>query len=238
MEMNSCFSQRLRALREAVRWRGAFIAAVLTLREILRPLFYFHVWHIFEIDISQQVSSPYGELDPAVKVYAPDDGLMITQEQISAMGELGLDEVSLRFTRGDLIAVAVVKEQPVGYMWIALSGGSEIAFDTYWIVRSHEALKYGSFVLPAFRGRGIHSCLNSAVNSYFHKRGILRALGSVGLLNPQSMSLPKHYNRAISMTLFVARIRGIDWTIRKSFRAPLESRFSWRQDRAILHSRR
>jgi hypothetical protein len=114
-------------------------------------------------------------------------------------------------------------------MWVAISGSLELCFDTCWIVRPHEAVRYGSFVLSAFRGRGIHSCLNSAVLFYLHKRGFIRALGSVSMLNPQSMSLPKHYNRAIAMTVFVARIRGVGWTIRKSFRAPLETRFTWPQ---------
>jgi GNAT superfamily N-acetyltransferase len=202
---------------------------LLALREILRPLFYWHVWHIFETDISQHVPQPYAKEEARVKVYRSEDTPMVIQEQITAMGELETAEVALRFARGELIAIAFVKEQAVGYMWIVLSSGMELAFDTYWIVRSREAVKYGSFVLPAFRGLGIHSCLNSAVCSYLCKRGFIRTLSSVSVLNTQSMSLPKHNNTTIAMTVLMARIRKIDWTIRKSFRAPLETRFSWPQ---------
>ncbi len=228
--MKSSFSRRVYLLRESMYWRGLFILALLMVREILRPLCYWHVWHIFETDISQQFLQPYGKDEVEVKVYGAEDNLMTISERIPAMGELELEEVRRRFARGDLIAIGCVKEQPVGYMWMALSNSLELAFGTYWIVRSGEAVKYGSFVLPAFRGRGIHSCLNSAVDAYLRKRNINKALGSVSILNPQSMSLPKHYKRAIAMTVFVARIRGVNWTIRKSFRAPLRTRFSWPSD--------
>ena len=217
----------IRCLHTSIRLRGPFILALLTVREILRPLFYWYVWHIFETDISQQVPQPYTKEELEVKVYTPEDSLMIIQEQICAMGELEPAEVDIRLARGDLIAVAFAKEQPVGYMWIALSSGLELAFDTYWIVQSREAVRYGTFVLPAFRGRGIHSYLNYAVNSYLRKRGIIRTLASISILNPQSMSLPEHYNRTIAMTVFIARIRAVHWTIRKSFRAPLGFRFFW-----------
>jgi GNAT superfamily N-acetyltransferase len=237
-QMESWFSQRLRILRESVRWRHPFIVSLLALREALSPLFYWHAWHIFETDIVHQVPQPYAKVVARVKVYTPEDRQMSIGEQISAMGELEAAEVGLRFARGDWIALAFVQERPVGYMWIAVSGGSELAFDTYWIVRSREAIKYGSFVLPAFRGLGIHSSLNSAVCSYLCKRGFIRTLSSVSILNTQSMSLAEHNNATIAMTVFMARIRKVDWTFRKSFRAPLQSRFTWPQRAATFHPRR
>ena len=228
--MNSRFFQRLHIFREAIRWRGLLITALVVAREIFRPFIYCDVWHIFETDISREVPEPYGKEDVVVKIFTAEDKLTIAQDEICA--ELERDRASLRFTRGDRVGMAFLKDQPVGYMWIALSSGLELALDTqtYWVVRPCEAVRYGSFVLPAFRGRGVHSCLNTAVNSYLRNHGITRTLGSVSLLNPQSMSLPKHYDRPIAMTVFVARIRGVNWIIRRSFRAPLESRFSWPQD--------
>jgi GNAT superfamily N-acetyltransferase len=235
--MEPQFSRYLRIFRESIFWRHPFILSLLILREILSPFFYWHIWHIFEADISQQLPQPYAKEDAEVKVYSPQDSLTIIQKRISAMGEIKPAEVGLRFARGDLIAVAFIREQPVGYMWIALFSGLELAFDTYWIVRPGEAVKYGSFVLPAFRGRGIHSCLNSAVCSYLSKRGFSRTVSSISILNTQSMSLPRHNNTTIVMTVLVVRFRKVDWTIRKSFRAPLESRFSWPQTGEFLHPR-
>jgi GNAT superfamily N-acetyltransferase len=224
--MNTRIARRASALREFLSWRGLFIVGLLALREILRPLFYWHLWHIFETDISKQVPQPYGRDAVEVKFYAEDRPSAMV-EQISAMGELGPEEVERRLARGVWIAIGWVEAQPAGYMWMSFSNTLELAFDTFWMVRPGEAVRYGSFVLPAFRGRGIHSWLNSAVNSGLRQRGIHKTLAAVSLLNPQSLSLPRHYRRAVVMTALVARVRGLNWTIRRSFGAPLGSRFSW-----------
>ncbi|HEY0703101.1 MAG TPA: hypothetical protein VGD60_10065 [Candidatus Acidoferrales bacterium] len=223
--MSTSIAQRTAALREFLSWRGAFIFALLALREIFRPLFYWYLWHIFETDISNQVPQPYGKDAIEVKVFAADRSAEIAP-QIAAMGELAPAEVDRRFARGDSVAIGFAAGQPAGYMWISVSNSLDLAFDTFWIVRPGEAVRYGSFVLPAFRGRGVHSILNSAVNSWLRQHHITRSLAGVSLLNPQSLSLPRHYQRAIVMTIFVLRVRGLNWTIRKSFGAPLRSRFS------------
>src|ERR1700688_100662 len=41
-------------VREALRSRGAFVFFLLGLREIFRPLLYWHVFCIFEIDLTRQ----------------------------------------------------------------------------------------------------------------------------------------------------------------------------------------
>lgn len=225
--MNTPPARRAGNVREALSWRGPLPVALLAVREILRPLLYWHIWHIFETDTSRQVSQPYGKEEAEVRVYSADDCPEALCQQIVAMGELELAEVARRLRQGWCVAVAFAKEQPAGYMWIILCSGTELAFETYWMVRPAEALRFGSFVAPEFRGLGIHSVLNHAVLCYLRGRNVRTALASVSLVNPQSMSLPKHNKRAIAMTVFIARIHGVNWTIRKSFGAPLESRFTW-----------
>lgn len=225
--MNSGSPRRTESVREALSWRGPFVVTLLAVRELLRPIFCWHLWHIFETDISQHIPQPYGKEEAEVKFYSAEDDLPGLALQISAMGELEDEEVSRRLAQGWLIAIAYVKEQPVDYMWIVPCSGMELGFNTYWIIRSGEALRFGSFVIPAFRGRGIHSTLNHAVACYLREHNIHTALASISVLNPQSMSLPKHNKRAIAMTVFIARIHWVNWTIRKSFGAPLHSRFSW-----------
>jgi hypothetical protein len=36
------------SIREHLRWRGWWIVFLLALREALKPVLYWHVWHIFE----------------------------------------------------------------------------------------------------------------------------------------------------------------------------------------------
>jgi GNAT superfamily N-acetyltransferase len=210
-----------------LRWRGAFIVALHSLRKLLSPLVYWDLWHIYETDISKQVPQPYASKEFETRICGAEQNSESLTEMIASMGELAPGEVASRLARGHLAAVAFSGEQPVGYMWLAFSCVPEELFDTNWVIHPGEAVRYNSFVIPSFRGLGVHSLLNTAVNCYARAHGIAKTIGAVSVLNPQSLSLPKHYRRAIKMTVLLAKFRGIDWTIRKSFGPPLESRFSW-----------
>lgn len=218
---------RWRKVREHLRWRGPFIAALLILRQLLRPLVYWDLWHIYETDILKQAPQPYAREEWITRICGAQEDADSLTTMIVSMGELAREEVASRLSRGHLAAVAFSGKQPVGYMWLAISCVPEVLFDTSWIIRPGEAVRYNSFVIPPYRGRGVHSVLNAAANCYARELGIARTLAAVSVLNPQSMSLPKHYRRAIKMTVLFAKIRGTKWTIRKSFGAPLDSRFSW-----------
>jgi hypothetical protein len=218
---------KLSSIREQLRWRGPWIVCLLAVREFFKPLFYWYVWNIYETDLSGEVPPPYSGqvLDVAIH-NSHDDDVSSLMPKLLSLGEVSAAELETRLSRGDAVALASTAGQPVGYMWMGFSSGIELAYDTYWIIRPGEALRYGSFVIPQFRGRGVHSILNSALNSYAVKRGVTRSLGATSVLNPQSLSLPKHYNRAIAMTVFLARFHLLSFTLRKSFRAPLSSRFT------------
>ena len=90
---------------------------------------------------------------------------------------------------------------------------------------AREAVRYGNFVRPNWRGRGIQSFVNAAVNEYARDLGIARTLGSISTLNTQSMSLAKHYRTATTMKVVLVHIRGLNWTIHRASGAPFESRF-------------
>jgi hypothetical protein len=215
------------SIREHLRWRGSWIVFLLALREVLKPLLYWHVWHIFESDLTRELPRPYSTAKFDVVICTARDELAGITPRILSMGELSAAEVERRFCRGDAMALAYSSGEPVGYMWMGFSSGIELGFDTCWIIRNGEALRYGSFVIPSFRGHAVHSVVNSALNSYALERGVTRTLGSVSALNPQSLSLAKHYHRAIAMTVVLVRFRLRSFTVRTSFRAPLSSRFLW-----------
>jgi GNAT superfamily N-acetyltransferase len=214
-------------IKESFRWRGPWILFLLSLRELFKPLFYWYAWHIYETDLVHAFPQPYSRSAAGVVIYNSQADLSSIQPALAAMGELSAPEIEARFVRGDALACAYLSGEPAGYMWLAFAGGMELAFDTFWILRPGEALRYGAFVLPRFRGHGLYSVLNTALNKHALAHGITSTLGSVSILNPQSLSLPKHYQRRIAITLFVARTRPFSYTFRKSFRAPLKSRFSY-----------
>jgi GNAT superfamily N-acetyltransferase len=243
---------------EILRWRGLFIFGRLAVRELLRPVVYWHVFYIFERDVRQPLPEPYSKekkQEIGVTVYRrdmepdkknvrnnddddrdndnrnnnnnKDKNLDHARTVVAAMGELAPEEIDIRLNRGDAIAIASSAGEPVGYGWLSFSSGVvELAFGVTWILHSHEAVRYGNFVPPDWRGRGIQSFVNTAVNAYARDLGITRTLASISTLNTQSMSLAKHYRTARTMKMVLIRIHGLNRTIQRTSGAPFESRFA------------
>ena len=224
--MRKSLSQLLREAPSVLRWRGPFQFLLLVGREVLSPFVYWHVFHIFETDLRLPLPESYARERFVVRAYSGSADLEAHQTELASMGELQPSEIATRFRRGDVAIVAYEGSKPVGYVWLILSNGVELAFGLHWILNSHEALRHGSYVLPGCRGRGIHSFLNHAVNHYAQQHGIIRTLASISVLNPQSLSLANHFQKAPTMTLIVFRVRGVNWTYSRAIGAPLKSRFS------------
>src|ERR1700690_2722389 len=151
-----------RRIREILRWRGLFIFALLAVRELLRPVVYWHVFYIFERDLARQsLPEPYSKQkneNIEVSVYRRDKKIDQAKTVVAAMGELVAEEIDIRLNRGDAVAIACAAGEPVGYGWLSFSSGVvELAFGITWMVRSDEAVRYGNFVPPRWRGRGIQS---------------------------------------------------------------------------------
>jgi GNAT superfamily N-acetyltransferase len=212
---------------EALRWRGLFVFFLLSMREILRPLMYWHVFYIFEIDLTrQQVPEPYADEKIDVRIHAGAGDLERAKAEIVSMGQLKPAEVNSRFNRGDKAAIAYVGDEPTGYAWLSFTSGVvELAFGFTWIVGPGEAIRYDSFILPKWRGRRIYSCLHSAIVACARDHGIFQTLASISTVNTQSMTLAKHYQRTAAMKVTLVHFRGLNWTFKKAVGAPFESRF-------------
>jgi GNAT superfamily N-acetyltransferase len=212
---------------ETLRWRGPFVFFLVGLREIFRPLVYWHVFYIFEIDLTRQpVPEPYADEKIDVKIYAGAGDLERAKAEIVSMGQLEPEDVNSRFNRGDKAAIAYVGHEPTGYAWLSFTSGVvELAFGVTWIVGPGEAIRYDYFVLPKWRGRRIFSCLNSAIVDCARDLGIVRTFTSISTVNTQSMSLAKHYQRTAAMKVTLVHVRGLNWTFQKASGAPFESRF-------------
>ena len=142
------------------------------------------------------------------------------------LGELQEEHISDRCRRGDIVAVAYAENEPVGYSWMTFDSGLELMFGTKWIVRSNEAVFYGSYVVPKWRGNGVHSWLDLEMNSYARQRGIARTFGSISVLNSASLSLARKQAKPAIMRLVLIRVRGLGWTYRRAIGAPLTSHFN------------
>ena len=214
-------------VREALRWRGPLVLSLLGLREIFRPLLYWHVFCIFEIDLTRQpVPKPYAGEKTDVKIYAGGDDLEKAKAEIISMGRLVPEEVLSRLDRGDKVAIAYVGDDPAGYAWMSFTSGAvELAFGVTWIVGPGESIRYDYFVLPKWRGRRVFSCLNSAIVACARDLGIIRTFSSISTVNTQSMSLAKRDGRIPVMKVTLVHVRGLHWTFHRPSGARFENRF-------------
>ena len=212
---------------EILRWRGFWIFLVLGVRTILRPIVYWHVYRIFVTDIAKQVPEPYPKEKIETKMYTRDCGCVErVVTEVAALGEITREEAETRLKRGDAVAVAYAGGEPAGYGWLSFASGVvELAFGVTWIVRPGEAVRHGNFVHPKWRGRGIQSSINTAVNEHALGRGVSVTLASISTMNTQSMSLAKHYKRATAMKVTLIYVRPLKWRICRASGAPFESRF-------------
>jgi len=220
-------SRNWSAIAEAWRWRGPGVFFLLGLREIFRPLVYWYVFHIFQIDLTcQPVPQAYANEKVEVKIYAGAERAEKAGAEIVAMGELEMPEVVSRFARGDLVAIAYLKDEPAGYAWMSFTTGVvELAFGVTWIIGPGESVRYDYFVLPECRGRRINSCLHSAIVARARDLGIVRTFASVSALNTQSLSLPRHQQKIAAMKLTLVHVSGLNSTFHKTVGAPFASRF-------------
>jgi GNAT superfamily N-acetyltransferase len=136
------------------------------------------------------------------------------------------DNFAARLNRGDALAIVYGGREPVAAGWMTFSSGMELAYGTTWILQPNEGTQYGAFVLPKWRGHGIFSVLNVALNTYAREHGVLRSVGSISVLNTQSLSSAKRLGKKKIMTVILLRVRGVGWTFQTAIGAPLHTRFA------------
>jgi L-amino acid N-acyltransferase YncA len=216
-----------RRISETLRWRGFWVLLLLGARNVLRPIIYWHVYRIFAADIASQAPEPYAREKIETQIHVRDgDCLDKALAEVAAMGEISREEAEKRLQRGDALAMAYASAEPVGYGWISFANGAvELAFGVTWIVRPGEAVRYGNFVHPRWRGRGIQSSINTAVSEYARERGVSVALASISTMNAQSLSLARHYNRATVMKVTLIYVRPFNWRFCRASGAPFAARF-------------
>ncbi len=216
---------RIQVFRETLRWRGPVRCAVLAVRELLRPIFDWYVFHVGETVLTKETATAQKPSGFVVKIFTRADGIEWVESPMAELQNAKPVDISLRLKRGGAVAVAFAGDKAVGCTWMTLRSGLPMPFQLTWVVKPKEAVLYGSFVLPNWRGNRLHQHLDAAINAYLYGRGFLRTLGSVSAMNSQSLRLTQRTNKRITMTLILVRVRGLNWNFRFALGEPLESQF-------------
>jgi len=211
---------------EILRWRGPGHFFLLALREVLRPVMYWYAWNIYLTDLQQPLTAPYAKGKFDVRIFSGNQDREATRQQLASLGEPLPANFDARLNRGDALAIVQCGAEPVASGWMTFTSGMEMAYGLSWILQPNEGTQYGSFVLPKFRGQGIFSVLNVALNTYARENGVLRSVGSISVLNSQSLSMAKRLGKKKLMTVILVRIRGLGWTFRKAIGSSLDTRFA------------
>ena len=210
---------------EILRWRGPGHFFLLALRELLRPVLYWYAWNIYLTDLQVPLTEPYAKRKFDVRIFAGDEDREMAREELASLGEPLPANFDARVNRGDALAIVRCGSKPVAFEWMTFSSGMELAYGTTWILQPNEGTPYGAFVLPKWRGHGIFSVMNVALNTYAREHGVLRSMSSISVLNSQSLSMAKRLRKKKIMTVILLRVRGIGWTFQKAIGAPLHTRF-------------
>jgi GNAT superfamily N-acetyltransferase len=224
--MTSPVPRTWRRALEIWRWRGPGYFFLLTLREALRPVVYWYAWNIYLTDLQEPLVAAYAKGKFDVRIFSGEQDRDRARTQLASLGLPLPDNFDARMNRGDALAIVYCDEEPVASGWMTFTSGMDMAYGLRWILHANEGTQYGSFVLPKWRGHGIFSLLNVALNTYAREHGVLRSVGSISLLNTQSQSMAKRLGKKKLMTVILVRVRGLGWTFRKAIGAPLHSRFT------------
>lgn len=210
---------------EILRWRGPTYFFLLALREVLRPVMYWYAWNIYLTDLQQLLTPPYAKEKFNVRIFSGDKDREVARQQLASLGEPLPANFDTRLNRSDALAIVYSAEEPVASGWMTFTSGMEMAYGLRWVLQANEGTQYGSFVLPKWRGHGIFSVLNVALNTYAREHGVVRSIGSISVLNSQSLSMAKRLGKKKLMTVIVIRVRGLGWTFQGALGAPLHTRF-------------
>lgn len=189
----------------------------------MRPFLDWYVFHIHETAIDPaRLDGEDGPIE--VKVLNLASGIEQVLKDLNPILLNQPVDVTSRLNAGDSVAVAYHEGKAVGCSWftrrdLPFVGGLHFA------VRPDEAVCFGSFVLPEWRGKRIHPLLERHINSYLYARGIVRTCGSMSALNPQTLSLAKRTGKRKVMSVYFFHLKGPDWHFHFSTGDKVESRF-------------
>jgi len=194
-----------------------------SLRSITRK--YVNSYAFFEADLATtDVQIPKGTaLRP--RLFCGMSQTSIVCQLLSPLGK-DPEELERRISRGDLVSIGFVGDEPVAYTWMTFKEAdvSELALK----LRLHtgEAVQYDTYVAPQWRGHGFQYPLNVPILNYAREHGFTKTLAWVHVLNTRSFKNQIRYGKRVVQKVISIRIPGLGNTLLIRFPGELRSRLT------------
>jgi hypothetical protein len=187
-------------------WRILFKLAVW---KFSHPLF--NVYHIFEFDLARA-----HELLPTPLPAGITVRLFRGEGEISPVAtllvEAGLPAATVeqRMRRGDLVVLALTDDgELAAYAWTTFTDGWIPQVRAGLPLRSDEAVRFDTLVMPGWRGMGLHYPLTVPVLRYLSEQGYRRTLGWVNALNMRALKNQRRQGKRRIATIASSPLLGL-----------------------------
>jgi GNAT superfamily N-acetyltransferase len=191
-------------------------------RKFLWPIMKAEAYFMFDTALGAPApASPCETMQ--LRVYQGLESLESVQEHIASMGLKS--NVGEWIKRGEAVAIVSCETQGVGFTWMAFADVLVREFEMTVVVPPGYIYHHDSFVLPEWRGRGVHAVMIKAAKQFARDRGCERSVSWINVLNQPSLRLIQKWNRHHGMIILYLRLRGFARPLRAAFGQPLCSRF-------------
>jgi len=155
---------------------------------------YWYAWNIYLTDLEQPLTAPYAKGKFDVRIFSGEQDRETARTQLASVGAPLPDNFDARLNRGDALAIIYRGGEPVAFGWMTFTGGMEMAYGLKWILHANEGTQYGSFVLPKWRAQASLAC-ECGAEHLCARAWWVRSVGSISVLNSQSLSMAKRWAR-------------------------------------------
>ena len=163
------------------------ILCKLALSKFTHPLF--NVYHVFDFNLASVYQLPATQFPPGVtlRLFRGEGDVTYVAPMLARAG-MSLKTVEHRMRRGDLAAIVLADDEELAaYSWTTFAEAWIAEVRATLPLRSDEAARYDSLVMPRWRGRGLNYPLSLPISRYLFEHGYRRTLSWVSALNTRSL---------------------------------------------------
>ena len=187
----------------------ANILCKFALSKLTHPLF--NVYHVFDFNLASVYQLPATQFPPGVTLRLfHGEGDVTYVAAMMARAGMSLKTVEHRMRRGDLAALVFANDEELAaYSWTTFAEAWIAEVRATLPLRSDEAVRYDSLVMPRWRGKGLNYPLSLPISRYLFEQGYRRTLSWVSALNTRSLRTQLRQSKRKIATIVSSPLLGL-----------------------------